>query len=298
MRPTRILGRAIGLFVACSIPSWAQATNVAHWAADGSVRRAYALVEIAAVNAVVGGTIAGLARRARGGRFLDGFAGGVAGGLLAYAGKDLSSRRWDGAGFVGRQVHAAGASIVARAAVPPPSREPFLMPLGIILLQFGTETACGSDSVIARRVRVKLDLAAVVLATSYGIRRDTRFDARSSASAGALVYRTERWPYASGRGAELAGVILLRDDSIARTFIRPALDTAFSHERIHVPHDDFADIVLARRAEACLARSIPGLRRLEPWVELGLGTMLIGALNMMVRYDDRPWEREARVLTR
>src|SRR5262245_30296029 len=57
-------------------------------------------------NMVVGGLTAGLIQELRGGSFKDGFTRGALGGSITYAGKWVSSERFDGAGFLGRQINA------------------------------------------------------------------------------------------------------------------------------------------------------------------------------------------------
>lgn len=70
---------------------------------------------VLSVNAVVGGLTAGLWRELAGGSFEEGLAGGMLGGSVAYAGKRVAAGSFPGAGFLGRDLAAAAASIVERS---------------------------------------------------------------------------------------------------------------------------------------------------------------------------------------
>src|SRR5690606_21966 len=180
-------------------------------------------------NAMLGGLTAGIAQRLRGGSFSDGFTRGALGGAVAYAGRRIAAERFDGAGLLGRQVGAVGASVVRNASERRPSLERLFFPAGPLHVYWDR----GDDG----GVQVKVDgcTLAVLLTAIY--QSELEFDLGRSLSAGAPVF------WAPGRnllvqgepmgGFAPAGVILLSGDK------RPGTGGIFAHERMHVLQRDF-----------------------------------------------------------
>ena len=82
------------------------------------------------VNAVLDGLTAAVTSAARGGSFFAPFAHGTLGGAASYAGKRVTASGSWGAGLVGRQVSAAGASMVRGAAFGDGFTDTLFLPLG------------------------------------------------------------------------------------------------------------------------------------------------------------------------
>lgn len=93
---------------------------------------------------MLGGLTAGIVQRLRGGSFSDGFARGAVGGAVAYAGRRIAAERFDGAGLLGRQVGAVGASVVRNASERRPSLERLFFPAGPLHVYWAgaTTAAC------------------------------------------------------------------------------------------------------------------------------------------------------------
>lgn len=245
------------------------------------------------VNAVLGGLTSGVLRHARGGRFRDGFAAGAAGGALTYGGKRLAAERFFGAGLLGRQAAAVGSSVTHNAARGDPALGRVVLPLGpvrVYLLDGG------------RSARARLDLASTVMTAAAALHPDNRFDAEASLSAGAPVFqRVASAREAGWNGLQAAGVILVRhnpgDPSPGRAEEDRVSATA-AHERIHVLQYDQTFLLWAAPVERWALSQRGWTRTLNRHVDLGLHVPVWAALNTLVRYEDRPWEREAFFLSR
>lgn len=241
------------------------------------------------VNAVLGGVTAGVRSRVRGGSFWRGFAAGAAGGGLVYAGKWMSAEHYWGAGLAGRQVAAVGASVIRNASEDRALLDRLMLPVGPVRVYV--------DRAHAWQPRVKLDLASAGVLAYWALARDTRLDARASASSGAPVFLTEAVRYPGWRGTNGAGVILLRDDGPMDGVGRLTRDLVFAHERIHLLQYDHLLHTWSAPAEAWLLDRVPGGAWLGRHVDLGLIVVPVVLLNRMIPYEDRPWEREADIFS-
>jgi hypothetical protein len=243
---------------------------------------------ILGVNAAVGGVTAGVRQRARGGSFWRGFAAGAAGGGLVYTGKWLSAEGFWGAGLAGRQVAAVGASVIRNASEELPLLDHLMLPVGPVRVYV--------DRSSGLQTHVKLDLASAGVMAFRMASPDARLDASASISTGAPVFVTETVPYPSWQGNNSAGVILLRDqgtDDMAS--IRKEM--VFAHERIHLLQYDHLLHTLSTPVERRLLRRLPGGDWLTRHVDIGLIVVPVLILNQFIPYDDRPWEREAHILS-
>lgn len=232
------------------------------------------------VNSLLAGATAGVRRHLDGGSFRDGFAGGALGGALTYAGKRVSGERFAGAGLVGREVAAVGASMVLNASDGRGLLETVTLPAGPLRLHL--------DRSAPRPLQAKVDLPGVV-ATAYAATRASSIDWGASLTSGAPVFVVREQSLAGGR--QVAGVILLRDDTPG------VMEESLAHERVHVAQYDFASIAWSRPAERALLRGSHRGSRISRHVDLGVHLPVQGILSLAIPYGSRPWEWEAHVLS-
>lgn len=245
-------------------------------------------------NAALGGLTAGLTRVVRGGGFWPAFRDGALGGLVAYGGRRLAAEELDGAGLLGREVGAVGASMIRNAADGTGAFQRIVLPLGPLRLHL---EARGPRQLPAS-ARIRADLP-TLLATAYlALRGDTELDAGASLSSGAPVFTsTVRWADGYWAGTQAAGAIWLRGNP-ADPSPDAARDAVLAHERVHVLQYDVGLLLLSEPAERWLASR----SRLAAWLhgraDLGLHLAPWGLANLLVPYDRRPWEQEAWFLSR
>jgi hypothetical protein len=239
--------------------------------------------ETLAINAVLGGATSGLLRHLRGGSFSAGFARGAAGGGVVYAGKRIAVGDAYGAGLLGRQVAAVGASEVWNASAGAPVLHRFVFPVGPFRMYTG----------LGERPHLRVDAAGLALAAAVALRSDTRLDLGASVSAAAPVFRAETLPGDERTaGIHIAGLVLLLEDP----GVASGNDRVFAHERVHVLQHDQAFLSWSAEAETRLLAAPRGRWRALRHVDLGLHLIAWSALNAAVAYDARPWEREAYLL--
>lgn len=241
-----------------------------------------------AVNGALGGFSAAMFALVRGknpwrAAFM-GFGGGVALGV----GKQVAGRRFDGSGLIGRQLAAFGTSVVRTASE---DTMLFIVPAGPMTL----EVRPGA----VERVRPRVNLVGTATVLYYVIRADTRFDMRSTLSAGAPVFRfptetvTTRDGIIFGR-MDFGTIVLGSPPSVLDAQRRLTLP----HESIHILQYDFLDQALALPPERAILRKLGAGTGFLRHVDVGaISVLLAGVLQMHMDYDDRPWEREAVLLT-
>lgn len=235
---------ALLLFLAASpAPAQTLADHEDDWASHGMGEVAFL-----GVNALVGGLTAGLWQELSDGSFEAGFAGGALGGGVAYAGKRLAAESFPGAGFLGRDVAAAGTSIVRNAADARPLLDSLMLPVGPLRLHLSPRAPT------APRVEVNLYH---LYWTGYGLAEDRlALDLGESLSSGAPVFRADR-PLldADDRrilGMAVGGAVMLSPQGPAR------MERSLAHERAHVLQRDFLHHAWFRPLEERLARGLPG----------------------------------------
>jgi hypothetical protein len=240
-------------------------------------------------NALVGGLTAGVAQKLRGGSFQDGFARGVLGGGIIYAGKRVAVQRFGGAGLVVRQVAALGTSVVRNAADGRPALQRVMLPLGPLRLYVEPRGAAP--------VRARLDLMTIAWTVYAAVTPELEWDAGATLSAGAPVFRArDRLIVSDGDSTEaagkaLSGVILLSD-------IR-GIDVVsnFAHERVHVLQQDQIFFTWSDPLEEWVVRRLPGGAVVNRYVDLGLSNVFTAAIaELFGEHDDRPTELEATFL--
>jgi hypothetical protein len=247
-------------------------------------------------NGILGGVTAGIARRVSGGSFRDGFTRGFLGGTLIYGGKRIAAERFPGAGLVGREVAAVGASVVDNAAAGRGTFERIVLPVWIGRLYI--EPGAGGAG---RRITPRLDLMAT-LWTMQGLAADElSLDVGGTVSGGTPVFRTYNRLIdlgGAGRasGITAGGVIFLSDVPAYGEFWYPRV---FAHERVHALQMDQLFMQWTRPVERAAVSAIPGGARLLRYVDLNLSTELLRLLTVpFPEHRDRPWELEAMFLAR
>lgn len=248
-----------------------------------------------AINAALGAVTAGVSSRVRGGPFWRALPGGAFGGALVYFGKLTMSGRSQAAGFVGRQIGAAGSSIVQNVSLKKPMLGRFVFPLGPTRLYVRTGDSTGA--------RLKVDLAGTLVTIYAATRPHSRLDVSATLRAGAPIFMLPR--PAEGpvwQGWHFAGIIQVRyDPDILRSY--PSLQAqrtadAIAHELVHVAQYDFSFIAWTEAGESALLRRIPGGPKVSGFLDLSLNAAVWLGLNALVAPDKRPWEREAMGFTR
>jgi hypothetical protein len=247
-------------------------------------------VETAAINVVLGGVTGAGLRVLRGGSLRQGLASGIAGaagGALVYAGKRVAVQRWDGAGFVGREVAAVGSSVVWNAAAGRGVADRLVLPVGLVRLYLAADEGF--------RVTPKLDLSstvAIAVATLNG-----GIDWERSASAGTPVFhRSEPYTRAQVRAQQAAGVITYRDP-LARSGPSEGSLQSLAHEQVHVIQRDQSFLFWSEPAEAALLGSTRAGRALRRHLDVGFDVAASALVKQVVTYELRPWEREAYLLS-
>jgi hypothetical protein len=241
-----------------------------------------------AINGALGSVSAAMVALAKGKdpwrAALQGFGGGIALG----AGKQIAGNRFDGAGLVGRQVAAFGTSLVRSAT------EDTL----VLLVPVGPMTFEIRPSAVDR-VRPRVNVVSAGTMMYYIIRDDTRIDWNATLSAGAPVFR-----FPTETVSTRDGIIFGRMDfgTIVLGARPPIMDLqrhlTLPHESIHIAQYDFLDHALALPPERAILRKLGVGEGFLRHVDLGVVSVLLaGVLQMHMDYDDRPWEREAVILT-
>lgn len=237
-------------------------------------------------NALIGGLTAGALQGFRGGSFKDAFVRGALGGAGVYAGKVISVSRSPGAGLLGRQVAAIGASVSRNAAEGRPALERVVLPVGPAYVRM--------DFSGGVRGNVTLDVLALgtlgVLALSD---YPASVDWASTLSSGAFVFEVEdetgprEWA-----ARHLAGAILVRREGAPGVVSRAA---SLAHERVHVLQYDQSFILWGDPAERAFFSRLP-YQQVTSRVSLSLQSVATMGLGFVIPYHQQPWEVEAHFL--
>jgi hypothetical protein len=241
-----------------------------------------------AVNGALGGFSAAMFALARGKNPWRAALMGFGGGLTMGAGKQIAGRPFDGAGLIGRQLAALGTSVVRAASE---DTMVVMVPLGPMTLEVRPSAV--------DRVRPRVNVVGSATLLYYVIRADTRIDVQATLSAGAPVFR-----FPTETVSTRDGIIFGRMDfgTIVLGAPPPILDAqrrmTLPHESIHIIQYDFLEQALSLPPERAILRKIGVGEGFLRHVDLGaISAMLAGVLHMHMDYDDRPWEREAVMLT-
>ena len=292
MRPTVRAHAFAASLLACAIvprtsPAQPSGGEYGFFVAERNPQRDARLL---ATNAALGAATAGLTRWMRGKPVLPGIAGGAVGGALAYAGKRVVVERWEGAGFVGRQVAAVGHSMVRNAADERALLARLILPVGPFRLYVRPDSAT--------RLRARIDAPTVVYALLVAASGNP-LDTRASLSSGALVFRVPDIPLADLRGRCIPGLafgsaIVLSDLTGQATDDR---NSAYAHERVHVVQYDQLFTTVGDPAEEWIARRVGWFGRVKRWADFN-STGLVAMIPQAVFDEWTPWEAEALSVTR
>lgn len=243
-------------------------------------------------NAVIGGLTAGLFQEIRGGSFQDGFTRGALGGAIIYGGKRVAAERFPGAGVLGREVGAVGASVVRNASDGIGSFDRLILPLGVTRVYWNRS---------AREVALKLDVVAAAYTVYAVTEKHLGFDLDASLSAGALVFKTDNEVIVTGSSSEhaagvsRAGIILSADIPAWGEEFR---QRTLAHERVHVLQDDQLFVTLNDHVDDW-AFDRAHASWLSRYIDINVSTEALRLLARAIpRHADRPWEIEAIYLTR
>jgi hypothetical protein len=197
----------------------------------------------------------------RGGSFRQGFAGGVLGGAVHYAGLRAGSARFDGAGLLGRQISSTGASLVRNASAEGRLTRELVFPVGPLHLYV---TPRGE-----RVLRAKVNVVAVGTVISAVANPEFEWDPAASLSAGAVVFRGwERSPLVDGRrvyGIARNGTIVVTRDGTPEFRAQ-----VFAHERVHVLQRDWLFLVWGDAVERPVLEWLPGVRLLAGVIDVDI----------------------------
>ena len=238
-------------------------------------------------NGAIGGTVAGVRALIAGKRDWRALVAGFGGGVLTGAGKQVAASRFTGAGFIGRQIGAAGTSLVYSATA---DTTVFFAPLGPATLEVRPRSA--------RRVRMRLNAAQVLTLVHAAGQGQTHLDAEATLWAGTPVFRRPRtrMPVSENtNGFAMPGTVFLARDELRPGDMRR---TVLPHEMVHVVQWDALNYLVALPAERAVVERLPGGRWLSRHVDLGvLGPLAVYGVAYHISYVHQPWEREAYLLT-
>lgn len=241
-----------------------------------------------AVNGAIGGFSAAMFALARGKNpwraALKGFGGGIALGV----GKQVAGQTFDGAGLLGRQLAAMGTSVVRAASED----------TMVVIVPVGPMTFEIRPSAVDR-VRPRVNLVASTSMLYYIVRADTRIDWGATLSSGAPVFRFPTETVSTRDGIifgrmDFGTIVLGRRPTVLDAQRRMTLP----HESIHVVQYDFLEQALSLPPERAILRKLGVGEGFLRHVDIGvISVVLAGVLQMHMDYEDRPWEREAVILT-
>jgi hypothetical protein len=210
------------------------------------------------LNSVVAGLSAGVVSAIGGHDFADAFLQGAIGGAVIYGGKRVAAARFDGAGFVGRQVSAVGVSVVRNAAEGKGMWGRLALPVGPVWIYLKPRES------LRPHLRVNM-VDAVVLGYSI-VRPELEIDWSQTLSAGAPVFVAANRGIVNGSrqvgGVTSAGVIYVDGLEGVRRLSREEI---LAHERVHVLQHDFIAQVLSAPLEGWLVGRLPA--RYQRWLE-------------------------------
>lgn len=241
-----------------------------------------------AVNGALGGFSAAMFALARGKNPWRAALKGFGGGVVMGAGKQVAGKRFDGSGLIGRQLASLGTSVVRSASED----------TVVIILPVGPMTFEIRPSAVDR-VRPRVNLVAATTLLYYVIRADTRVDLGATFSAGAPVFRFPTETVFTRDGIIFGrmdfGTIVL---GATPTILDAQRRMTLPHESIHIVQYDFLEQALSLPPERAILRKLGVGEGFLRHVDIGaISVMLAGVLQMHMDYEDRPWEREAVILT-
>jgi hypothetical protein len=241
-----------------------------------------------AINGAIGSAIAATHAVIRGRDPWKALVTGFGGGAIMGAGKQFAASRFFGAGLLGRQLSAVGVGVVERTAR---DTMVFRSTLGPLTLEVRPKAE--------DRVRPRINVVNAATLVIYALQRDVRLDMKGTISTGAPVFRLpiERMQFEGGtaEGFQHTGVILIAEDLAADTRHRRLI---LAHETVHLLQEDALSYLVTLPVEHALVRRLPLGDRAPRMLDVGAVAPLgVIWLCTRIRYERRPWEREAYQLT-
>lgn len=220
-------------------------------------------------NMLIGGTTAAVHAMLAKRNPARAFAVGAVGGAVHVAGKRFVAQRGAASNVAGFGLASIGSAVVANAGSGVNPLAELFVPLGPLRARVH----------LARRPRVSVtvNLYEAAVAVQGFARPGLAIDWSRSASAGAFVFVTDdRYIVSRGDtadGAATGSVVVLS------AFAGDAGHT-LRHEAVHVHQHWFMQETWGRPAERWLRSSLPGMKRLPRWMELGLVPPLYNAVEV------------------
>lgn len=240
------------------------------------------------INAAIGVATAAAWSIVRGRGLTGALKYGLLGGVTMAAGRQVAASPFNGSGFVGREISAAGISLITASGS---DHMTMSFPVGPVRIQVRAGGAVDW--------RVNATDAVDVIVNS--VRSQTRLDPGLSLSSGTFVFRDARDTFTTGGETsieaigeeELGNIKLARDAFYGRGEPR-----ALFHENVHVLQEDYLSEALANPIENAILSRLHVSKRITRHVDLGLLSSQVESLaNAAIPYSARPWEREAYALT-
>lgn len=241
------------------------------------------------VNSLLGALSGGILQELRGGSFRDGFTRGAVGGSVIYVAKRVVASDFDGAGFLGREIGAVGASVVRNAGAGQPALSELVLPLGVLRVYVRPTT---------RSVRFVPDLTAIGWTISGIHNGGLRFDLAKSLSAGTPVFFADNKILIINRdsahvgGVTSSGVVFLAN---VAAFGPNVARINYEHELVHVIQEDQLFMTVTDPFEDWATKQLPIAGPfLVRHADINLATTLLNFLSgEFPLFLNRPWETEA-----
>ena len=241
-----------------------------------------------AVNGAIGSVLAAAHAMVHGRNPVKALAPGFAGGALMGAGKQIAASRFFGAGLVGRQVSMVGVGVVELAAR---DTMVFRGTMGPLTLEIRPQAK--------DRVRPRINVVDAATLLIYVLRADAHLDVSGTISTGTPVFRMPiakmEFDGGTAEGFQHTGVILIANELASDPRERQLI---LGHETVHLLQEDAMSDLIGIPLERALISLLPFGDRAPRLLEVGaLAPLGVIALSTQLRYDRRPWEREAYMLT-
>lgn len=238
-----------------------------------------------AASAALGGLTGGVGRWLNGGSFSEGFTIGSAGGALSFAGRRVAVADFPGAGLVGRQISAVGASVVANTAGGRLPLERLDLAVGPLIVHFALNERL--------KPQPRLVLWDAFWLISAIAEPKLQFDWRESLASGSPVFfAPDHLVGHRAAGKHRGGLILLGQNYQS---------TTLKHELVHVLQFDMVHRFWGQPLESWALRTLGGGPEISRWIAFGLtGPLLAAAVKdgLSLQWEQRPWEVEAEYLSR
>jgi hypothetical protein len=237
---------------------------LAQW--GSAEHRDASIAEVAAGNAIAGALTAAL-RALRSGKPVPQAAVlGALGGSMHFSGKLMASRGGSLAEIGAIGVGALASSIVANAGRGVAPFSELFLPIGPLRIRARLDST--------RSVSFSLNAYEAIVLATYASHRDLRYDHSLTIASGAPVFVTRRLPIVNGVDTDgvTSGAAIVMSE-----FARDP-ELTLRHELVHVHQQRFIAETWSRPIEGALRSSVPMLRWIPSWIDLGFfGPSLVSA---------------------